>query len=48
MAMMSRGYNGDIKVMQQFQMQNRDYVAVAAALSLSMVLVLISQNIIGG
>jgi cobalt/nickel transport system permease protein len=46
-AMMSRGYNGDVKVMQQFQMQNRDYVAVAAALSLSVMLVLISQNIIG-
>jgi cobalt/nickel transport system permease protein len=47
-AMMSRGYNGDVKVMQQFKMQNRDYVAAVAAISLSMVLVLISQNIIGG
>jgi cobalt/nickel transport system permease protein len=47
-AMMSRGYNGDIKVMQQFQMQNRDYIAVVAALSLSFVLVLISQNMIRG
>jgi cobalt/nickel transport system permease protein len=47
-AMMSRGYNGDVKVMQQFRMQNRDYVAAAAAVSLSVVLVLISQNIIWG
>jgi cobalt/nickel transport system permease protein len=47
-AMMSRGYNGDVKVMQQFQMQNRDYVAAAAAISLSILLVLISQNIIWG
>jgi cobalt/nickel transport system permease protein len=46
-AMMSRGYNGDVKVMQQFKMQNRDYIAAAAAISLSLVLVLISQNMIG-
>ena len=46
MAMMSRGFNGDVKVMQQFQMMNRDYFAVAAAISLSVLLVLISQNII--
>ncbi|MDD1750275.1 MAG: cobalt ECF transporter T component CbiQ [Methanothrix sp.] len=46
MAMTSRGYNGDVKVMQQFQMKNRDYIAAAFAVSLSVVLVLISQNII--
>jgi cobalt/nickel transport system permease protein len=46
MAMMSRGYNGDVKVMQQFQMKNRDYFAVAAALSFSVLLVLISQDFI--
>jgi cobalt/nickel transport system permease protein len=43
-----RGYNGDVKVMQQFKMQNRDYVAAAAAISLSILLVLISHNIIWG
>ena len=47
MAMMSRGYNGDVKVMQQFKMKNRDYFAVAAAISFSVLLVLVSQNIIG-
>ena len=46
MAMMSRGFNGDVKVMQQFKMKNRDYFAVAAAISLSVLLVLISQDII--
>jgi len=46
MAMMSRGFNGDVKVMQQFKMKDRDYFAVAAAISLSILLVLISQDII--
>jgi cobalt/nickel transport system permease protein len=47
MAMMSRGFNGDVKVLQQFHMLNRDYFAVAAALSLSVLLVLIAQGFIG-
>ena len=46
MAMMSRGFDGDIKVMQQFKMINRDYFAIAAALSLSVLLVLISHEFI--
>jgi cobalt/nickel transport system permease protein len=46
MAMTSRGFNGDVKVMQQFKMKNRDYFAAATALSLSVLLVLISQDII--
>jgi cobalt/nickel transport system permease protein len=46
MAMMSRGYNGDVKTMQEFRMANRDYIAGAAAISMSVALVLISQNII--
>ncbi len=46
MAMMSRGFNGDVKVMQHFKMKNRDYFAAAAGLSLSVLLVLISQDII--
>ena len=46
MAMMSRGFNGDVKVMQQFKMKNRDYFAVAAAISLSVLLVLITQDFI--
>jgi cobalt/nickel transport system permease protein len=46
MAMMSRGFNGDVKVLQQFNMLHRDYLAVAAAISLSVLLVLIAQDFI--
>ena len=46
MAMMSRGFNGEVHVMQEFKMQNRDYIAVAAAMTLSVILMLISENII--
>ena len=46
MAMTSRGFNGDIHIMQEFKMGNRDYIAGATAITLSVVLVLISENII--
>jgi cobalt/nickel transport system permease protein len=46
MAMMSRGFNGEVHIMQEFKMTDRDYLAGAVAISLSLVLVLISQNII--
>jgi cobalt/nickel transport system permease protein len=46
MAMMSRGFNGDVHIMQEFKMQNRDYIAGATCITLSVVLVLISENII--
>jgi len=46
MAMMSRGYNGDVKIMQEFKMRKRDYIFGAIAISMSVVLVLISHNII--
>ena len=46
MAMISRGFNGDVKVMQEFRMHKRDYITVATAISLSIIMVLISQNII--
>ncbi|WP_292390008.1 cobalt ECF transporter T component CbiQ [Methanosarcina sp. UBA5] len=45
-AMMSRGYNGDVKIMQEFKMRNRDYISGAITVSMSVLLVLISQNII--
>jgi cobalt/nickel transport system permease protein len=45
-AMISRGFAGDVKIMQDFQMHGRDYLAGAASLSLSLLLVLISQDII--
>jgi cobalt/nickel transport system permease protein len=46
MAMISRGFSGDVKIMQEFRMHNRDYLAVAMGVSMSIVLVLISQNFI--
>lgn len=46
MAMTSRGFTGDVKVMQQLQMRNLDYFAIAIAISLSVLLVLVSQNFI--
>lgn len=46
MAMTSRGFNGEVHIMQEFKFKNRDYLAGGAAISLSIVLVLISQNII--
>jgi cobalt/nickel transport system permease protein len=46
MAMMSRGFNGEVHIMQEFKMKNRDYMAGAVAISMSLVLVLISQNVI--
>jgi len=46
MAMMSRGFDGDPKIMQQFKMRTLDYIAITTTLSLSFILVLISQHII--
>ncbi len=46
MAMTSRGFNGDVKVLQQFKMRNLDYFTVAASISLSVLLVLISHDFI--
>lgn len=46
MAMMSRGFSGEVHIMQEFKMTNRDYLAGAVAISMSLMLVLISQNVI--
>lgn len=46
MAMISRGFTGEVHIMEQFKLRPRDYIAGATAISLSIVLVLISQNII--
>lgn len=45
-AMMSRGYNGEVKIMQEFKMRNRDYFSVVITVSMCIVLVLISHNIL--
>lgn len=46
MAMTSRGFTGDVKVMQQLQMRNQDYFAITASISLSVLLILISHDFI--
>lgn len=45
-AMISRGFDGDVKLMHDYVMQKRDYATIVAVSALSVVLVLISQNII--
>ena len=45
MAMTSRGFNGEVHIMQEFKFRNRDYLAGATAISLGILLLLISQNI---
>lgn len=46
-AMMSRGYNGDVKLIKEFKMQNRDYIFGAITISVSIVLMFISHGLIG-
>lgn len=45
-AMLSRGFSGDVKTMQEFHANTRDYIAGVSALSLSAILLLIAQNMI--
>jgi cobalt/nickel transport system permease protein len=46
MAMLSRGFNGDVKILQDFHVGTRDYIAGISAVSLSLLLILASQCII--
>jgi cobalt/nickel transport system permease protein len=45
-AMVSRGFNGDVKIMEDFRMRPRDYTALACVLSFSLLLILIAQKLI--
>ncbi|HTY91500.1 MAG TPA: cobalt ECF transporter T component CbiQ [Methanocella sp.] len=45
-AMVSRGYRGDVKIMDDFRMRRRDYVALACVLAFSLLLALASWHII--
>lgn len=45
-AMLSRGFNGDVKLMSSYMMRPKDYVALGTVLAFSCIVVLISQNII--
>ncbi|TRZ69167.1 MAG: cobalt ECF transporter T component CbiQ [Methanothrix sp.] len=46
MAMISRGFNGEVKIMHDFHMDNKDYMVAISAISFSILLLLIAQNII--
>ncbi len=45
-AMVSRGFEGDVKLMHEFTIHRRDYVALTSVLAFSTVLALIAQHII--
>jgi len=45
-AMVSRGFNGDVKLLHDYAVHKRDYAAIATVLTFSLMLALISQNII--
>jgi cobalt/nickel transport system permease protein len=45
-AMLSRGFNGDVKLMHDYAIQKRDYATIVSFAVFSAVLVLIAQNII--
>jgi cobalt/nickel transport system permease protein len=45
-AMVSRGFNGDVKLMHDFKMRAKDYAVLGVSLVSSLVLILIAQNII--
>jgi len=46
MAMVSRGFDGDVRIMQDFHIRTADYLFGISAVSISLLLILISQNII--
>lgn len=45
-AMISRGFDGDVKLLHVYAMHRRDYAVITIALAFSSILALISQNII--
>jgi cobalt/nickel transport system permease protein len=45
-AMVSRGFNGDIRIMHRYSIHRRDYVACVSVIALSIFLMLASQNLI--
>ncbi|MFZ2073154.1 MAG: energy-coupling factor transporter transmembrane component T, partial [Methanoregula sp.] len=45
-AMISRGFNGDIKILQRYSIHRRDYVACVSVFAFSIFLILVSQNLV--
>jgi cobalt/nickel transport system permease protein len=46
MAMVSRGFSGDVRIMHDYHTSGRDYIAAGFALSLSLALILVSINVV--
>jgi len=46
MAMVSRGFSGDVRIMHDYHLRRRDYVAAGSAFTLSLALVLVSLNVV--
>jgi len=46
LAMVSRGFNGDIKILHQYSIKNRDYVACVCFFSIGIVMILASWNML--
>jgi len=46
MAMVSRGFSGDVRIMHDYHTSGRDYIAAGFALSLSLALILVSLNVV--
>jgi len=44
--MMSRGFKGEVKLMHNYNIHKRDYVAFVSVLFLSVFMTLVSQNIL--
>jgi len=44
-AMISRGFNGDVKIIHDYSLRGRDYLAAATTISFSLILVLITMNV---
>jgi len=46
MAMVSRGFSGDVRIMHDYHIRGRDYVAAGSAMALSLTLILVSLNVV--
>jgi cobalt/nickel transport system permease protein len=45
-AMVSRGFDGDVRIMEDFRLRPGDYIAMASVLAFSALLILLSQNML--
>lgn len=45
-AMVSRGFTGDVKIMQEYRLRKRDYIALVTTIGFSVLLIMLSYNLI--